>query len=184
MKTLKGERPSDLEGLPSVDLPLEAVIPAHYIPDEKQRIDMYRRLAEVEEEEELEPLREEMADRYGPLPDSVLHLLEIARLKLWALQAGVGEVVQENGRVVVKLLASARLSPRELDVFKGLYQPTLRQARQGKRGKLPRGTFSAQALSFAHRGQEANFVLEAVKELVGLLRQRAEDQSPEVVHTQ
>jgi len=129
VKTLKGERPSDLEGLPSLDLPVEAVIPAYYIPDDRQRIEVYRRLAEVETEAEAEALAAEMRDRYGTAPPAVEHLLEIAKLRLRAVPAGVAEVGPEDGLVVVRLVPSARLNEKEITLFRGLLQPSLRQAR-------------------------------------------------------
>jgi len=174
VKTLKGERPSDLEGLPALDLPVEAVIPAGYVPDERQRIDLYRRLADVTSEEEIEGMAEEMRDRYGPLPQAVQNLLRIARLKLRAVPAGVAEVGPENGRLVVRLANSMRLSEREASILRGMLQPTLRQARQGMRSKLPRAHVTETSLSFAPAGHDADFILRGVEQLIDLLAKRAE----------
>jgi len=176
VKTLQGKRPHDLEGLPSLDLPVQAVIPTSYVPDERQRIDLYRRLADVDTEEKVDEIAEELRDRYGPPPRSVEHLLQIAKLKLRAVSAGVSEVVPENGRLVVRLLPSAQLSRREVEQMRALFQPNLRQARQGARSRLPRANVTPQTLSFAHRGQKQEFVLHAVEELVNLLRDRAEEE--------
>ena len=174
VKTLKGERPSDLEGLPTLDLPVEAVIPASYVPDDRQRIELYRRLAEVEREEETEAIAAEMRDRYGAAPAAVERLLQIARLRLRAVAAGVAEVGPENGRLVVRLLPSARLSEREVGVFRGLLHPTLRQARQGYRSQLPRAVVQPQALSFAPGSQDQEPILKGVEHLINLLLQRAD----------
>jgi transcription-repair coupling factor (superfamily II helicase) len=174
VKTLKGERPGDLEGLPALDLPLEAVIPAHYVPDERQRIDLYRHLAELQSEEEIQGLSGEMRDRYGAPPEAVEHLLQIARLKLRAIPAGVAEVGPDNGRLVVKLAPSARLTQREVEVFRGMLQPTLRQARQGARSILPRANVTESALSFAPAGKDAEFILKGVEQLIELLVKRAQ----------
>ena len=174
VKTLKGERPSDLEGLPALDLPLEAVIPAHYVPDERQRIDLYRHLAELQSEEEIQGIADEMRDRYGEAPEPVQNLLRIAKLKLRAVTAGVAEAVMENGRLAVKLAPSARLTEREVDIFKGMLQPTLRQARQGARSILPRANATEFGLSFAPAGKDADFILRGVEQLVELLNKRAD----------
>ena len=174
VKTLRGERPGDLEGLPALDLPLEAVIPGYYVPDERQRIDLYRHLAELQSEEEIQALSDEMRDRYGAPPEAVEHLLQIARLKLRAIPAGVAEVGPDGGRLVVKLAASARLSAREVEVFRGMLQPTLRQARQGARSLLPRANVTETALSFAPAGKDAEFILKGVEQLIELLVKRAQ----------
>ncbi len=174
VKTLKGERPSDLEGLPALDLPVEAVIPASYVPDERQRIDLYRHLAELQNEEEIQGIAEEMRDRYGEPPAAVENLLRIAKLKLRAIPAGVAEVGPDNGRLVVRLAPSARLSARETEIFRGMLQPTLRQARQGARSILPRANVTENTLSFAPAGKEADFVLRGVEQLIELLVKRAE----------
>ncbi len=174
VKTLKGERPSDLEGLPALDLPVEAVIPASYVPDERQRIDLYRHLAELQSEEEIQGISEEIRDRYGPAPEAVENLLRIAKLKLRAVAAGVVEVGSDNARLVVKLAPSARLTAREVDIFRGMLQPTLRQARQGARSILPRANATEQGLSFAPAGKDVDFVLSGVEQLTELLVKRAE----------
>ncbi|HEY3398227.1 MAG TPA: transcription-repair coupling factor [Armatimonadota bacterium] len=173
VKTLKGERPGDLEGLPAIDLPVEAVIPGFYVPDERQRIDLYRHLAEISEIEAIEGLAAELRDRYGTLPPPVENLLRIAKLRLRAVAAGVAEVGPENGRIAVKLLPSARLTDREVDIFKGMLQPTLRQARQGARSKLPRASATPTALSFAPGDQGPEFLLEGVSQLIELLIKRS-----------
>ena len=85
---LKGEEKVER---PSVQLSLGIAlrIDESYISEENQRLRMYKRIAGVENEKALEDVRTEMEDRYGPLPVSVAHLLEAARLRVVCERIGV-----------------------------------------------------------------------------------------------
>ncbi len=183
VKILKGEKAPGVEGQPAVDLPVEAVIPAAYVPSENQRIALYRQLAAVGSDEEIDDLVAEMEDRYGQLPPAVANLVAIARLKLECSAAGVADVSAEGGRIIIRLSAEARLAARELQILRGLYQPTRLQARRGARSRIPQTTFGPQQITFAYRGQGSDFALTVVQELVGRLLDRVRQQ-PEVAVNQ
>lgn len=67
-----------------IDLPVSAFIPDTYVPDRRQKIDLYRRLTRIDKFDQVEELRSELADRFGKLPDAVKRLLSLAELKLEA----------------------------------------------------------------------------------------------------
>ncbi len=73
-----------------IDLPGVAYLPDEYIADRKQKIDVYRRLARIELFSEIDPLRAELVDRFGPLPQPVQRLFTLADIKLeatvWQIQ--------------------------------------------------------------------------------------------------
>ncbi|GAB6900805.1 transcription-repair coupling factor [Kineosporia succinea] len=75
-----------------IDLPVDAHLPTAYLPDERLRLEAYRKLAEVSSDEALDAVKAELVDRYGPLPDVVTNLLEVARLRILARQAGLSEI--------------------------------------------------------------------------------------------
>ncbi|GLY14637.1 transcription-repair coupling factor [Kineosporia rhizophila] len=75
-----------------IDLPVDAHLPTAYLPDERLRLEAYRKLAEVASDEALDAVKAELVDRYGPLPDVVTNLLEVARLRILARQAGLTEI--------------------------------------------------------------------------------------------
>ena len=83
--------PPKLEIDITIELPGEAYLPRHYVPDMRAKIDLYRRLARTYDEEGLAAIRAEMEDRFGPLPECVERLLELARLKsdmaMWQLNS-------------------------------------------------------------------------------------------------
>ncbi|HEY5456779.1 MAG TPA: transcription-repair coupling factor, partial [Acidothermaceae bacterium] len=97
---LVGEAVADFKGDHShelaevrIDLPVDAHIPHDYIDRERLRLAAYREMAEATSHEDLEAVRAELADRYGPLPEPVTNLLEVAALRVDLRPYGITEVV-------------------------------------------------------------------------------------------
>jgi transcription-repair coupling factor (superfamily II helicase) len=76
-----------------VELPIDAHIPHEYVREERLRLEAYRRMAEAQTDGDVDAVAEELLDRYGPLPVPVESLLEVARLRVHARQAGLAEIV-------------------------------------------------------------------------------------------
>jgi transcription-repair coupling factor (superfamily II helicase) len=91
VQEFKGEGEPELREV-RIELPVDAHLPHDYIPSERLRLEMYKRLAEVRADEDVDLLREELVDRYGEPPQPVAALLLVARFRARARQAGVGEV--------------------------------------------------------------------------------------------
>jgi transcription-repair coupling factor (superfamily II helicase) len=89
-----------------VDLPMDAHLPSDYVPDEAQKLELYRRLAKARSTGDLAAFRQELTDRYGPLPQPVQRLIEVAELRLAAEAAGVTSMSREEGWLVVRFGAS------------------------------------------------------------------------------
>ncbi len=85
-----------------VDLPVEAHLPDDFVPDEAQKLELYRRLARARTPGDLAAFRQEVTDRFGPLPGPVLRLVEVAELRLTAETAGVTSIAREEGQLVVR----------------------------------------------------------------------------------
>ncbi|THV24260.1 transcription-repair coupling factor [Glycomyces paridis] len=79
-----------------VELPLDANIPFDYIEVERLRLEMYRKVSEVHSDSELDEVREEMEDRYGPAPDQVQTLFHLARFRLLAREHGLTDVALQG----------------------------------------------------------------------------------------
>jgi transcription-repair coupling factor (superfamily II helicase) len=107
----KGDSPQEHAEV-KIDLPVDAHLPHEYVPGDRLRLEAYRKIAEVGSEDGLEAVRAELLDRYGPLPDVVENLLEVARFRLLARRAGLTEVTAQ-GNVIrfapVELPDSARV---------------------------------------------------------------------------
>jgi transcription-repair coupling factor (superfamily II helicase) len=87
----KGDAETDL-GEVRIELPVDAHLPHEYIQSERLRLEMYKRLAEVRADEDVDLLREEMVDRYGEPPVEVQSLLFVALFRARARRAGIKEV--------------------------------------------------------------------------------------------
>jgi len=85
-----------------VKLDIDAYIPAAYITDEKQRVDIYRRMAEALQEDDISDIASEMKDRFGPLPEEVVNLLEVAGLKVWARNQKISRIEVSDGKIIAE----------------------------------------------------------------------------------
>ncbi len=98
----------------ALDLPLPAYLPPEYIPEPEVRLQMYRRMAEVRTSREVQEIARELRDRFGEPPEPARALLELLRLRVLALRAGVREVRCEDHRIVLALAEGARPALGEL----------------------------------------------------------------------
>lgn len=96
---VKKEEQPDVE----IILHTEAYIPDAYIPDGYQKIQMYKRIKAMERVEDYVEIIDEMQDRFGDVPTETVRLLRIARMKVWALAAGVESIKEKQGVVSIHL---------------------------------------------------------------------------------
>ena len=116
------ERQEDFET--TIDMSIDAFIPERYIPNEIQKLDIYKRIAGIESNEEYEDMLEELMDRFGEPVKSVQNLLAIAKMKAIAHKAYVIEVKQRGDEIRILLHERARLNPAKI--------PELLQRHQGE----------------------------------------------------
>ncbi|HZB25064.1 MAG TPA: transcription-repair coupling factor [Vicinamibacterales bacterium] len=110
IKELKGEEVED-EIRANVNLRVDLRIDEIYIPDMNQRLTVYRRMAAVRSAADLDRLMDEVRDRYGSPPPSVLNLAEYASIRLLADVLRLESVDREGQLVVLKFRPDARLDP-------------------------------------------------------------------------
>jgi transcription-repair coupling factor (superfamily II helicase) len=99
---------------PEIRLPVVARLPEAYVSDVSQRLVLYKRLASSRDESELDGLRDEILDRYGPLPGEARSLIAVIRLKLLARRLGVVGVSIARGELVLQVAESASIDPQRL----------------------------------------------------------------------
>ena len=87
----------------TADLSVSANIPKSYVSSGEQRMDLYRRMAAIRSEEDSEDLLDEIVDRYGDPPRSVLNLIDIALLRAKAAQCSIEDIAQKNGTITFTL---------------------------------------------------------------------------------
>jgi transcription-repair coupling factor (superfamily II helicase) len=112
-----------------VDARVDAYVPAAYIAAEALKIDLHRRLALVESDDELRELRAATEDRYGPLPEPVEHLFAIQEAKVKLARLGADYFVFKGGRATVGPLelASGELRALRRDVETAVYTTAKRE---------------------------------------------------------
>jgi transcription-repair coupling factor (superfamily II helicase) len=79
-----------------VELPITAHLPIEYLPSERLRLDLYRRMADASASADLDAIVEELVDRFGELPEPAATLIDVARLRVRAKQLGLTEVVLQG----------------------------------------------------------------------------------------
>ena len=116
VREMKGEAAPEEAGT-QLNLGLNIRIPAEYIPEENQRLRMYKRVAGVETESQLSDVEAELQDRYGPAPSSVRNLLDYASLKLLCTRVGVNAIDRKRESVTFKFQQNAAIDPEQLARF-------------------------------------------------------------------
>ena len=97
---LKGEKVEEtLET--RISLPIEAYLPDAYVPDSRQKVSIYKKIAGVRDDAALKELREELRDRYGPIPEPAEMLLQIASVKQLSQNLGITAIVAGKEQVKV-----------------------------------------------------------------------------------
>ena len=118
--------PADIK----LDLPVAANLPEDYVTAESQRLEAYRRLAAVRSSQEVQDIRSEWEDRFGPIPPFAERLLEIAVLRAHCVRTGVTELVTTKGpgfggpELIVKL-GPVRLKVSQEVRFKRVFKDGL-----------------------------------------------------------
>ncbi len=88
---------------PRIELPLSAGIPEDYIAHLPTRLSVYQRLAKLTQRRELPEIREELRDRFGPVPEEVESLMKVAEIRAIAGAAGVESVIRTSDSIVISL---------------------------------------------------------------------------------
>src|SRR5438132_2614805 len=150
VREMKGE--AEPQPQAQLNLGLNIRIPPEYIPEENQRLRMYKRIAGVETERQLVDVESELKDRYGEPPLPVQQLLRDGALRLRAVQAGVTAIERKRDLVSVRFRQDAPVDPAKLARFVS--------SQRGARF-LPDGT-----LKFQAKGMGARELLEQLQHLL------------------
>ena len=98
----------------TIDLNIDAYIPDSYIKNEYQKLDIYKRIAAISNEEEMDDMMEELIDRFGDIPKKVQQLLHIAALKGLAHSAYVTAVEQKGADIRFTMYEKAKIDPQKI----------------------------------------------------------------------
>ncbi|MEZ5350480.1 MAG: transcription-repair coupling factor [Microthrixaceae bacterium] len=127
---LNGDRPPEAAPEVTVEIPGSAGIPTDYMSRDDLRLDTYRRLAAVTDPAEVDEIASELSDRFGPVPQPVVNLLAVARVRAACVQRGIGEVLVTKAPTISGGGLIAKMSPVRLA-----------QSKQMRLERLFRGSF-------------------------------------------
>ncbi|MCI8662603.1 MAG: transcription-repair coupling factor [Hungatella sp.] len=134
VQALKGKRTEEEDFQSVVDCDINAYIPAGYIKNEYQKLDIYKRISAIENEEEYMDMQDELIDRFGELPKTVENLLQIAYLKALAHQAYVTEVNINRQEIRMIMYPKARLRTAQMPELIAEYKGSLKMQTGEKTG--------------------------------------------------
>ena len=121
VEALKSGREPDLAAtlarVPEIKLHAPALLPEDYCPDVHERLILYKRLANARDGVELTQLREELADRFGKLPEAAKTLIESHRLRLMATDIGLAKVDADTDTILLQFDPEPKTSPAQILAF-------------------------------------------------------------------
>lgn len=124
VKHFKGESEEETYTT-TMDLNVDAYIPESYIPNEYQKLDIYKRIAAIENEEEMDDMMEELIDRFGDIPKKVQQLLTIASLKALAHSSYITSVEQKGETIKLVMYEHAKVNPVKIPELIQAYNGSL-----------------------------------------------------------
>ena len=153
VKEARGEAPAE-QFETSVDIRTDA-----YIANESQKLDMYKRIAGIETDEEAEEMLEELIDRFGEPPKSVQNLLTIARLKAVAHSVYIKEIVQREDLLKILMYEKAKIHAQRIPELVKAFAPSLKFAAD------PKGPYFTYRLG-ANSREKNREILEVLRQLL------------------
>lgn len=163
VKTLKGI-PTREDFVTTIELEVDAFIPPSYIVNEVQKLDIYKRIAGIENQSECDDMKEELLDRFGEVPVAVENLLRIAMLRVEAHRLYMTEIKGKNGEIVFTLKADADIRAENI--------PLVLQ-------EFEKMTFNYKMLCFTYRykksgmvERDARMLLEFTEKILSVMEQK------------
>lgn len=109
----------------AVDVSTDAFIPPSYIGNEFHKLDIYKRIASIQSQDDSDEMLEELIDRFGEPPKSVLNLLRVARIKSAAHNVYIKELNQTNDELKIVLYEKAKIDPSKIPDIISSYRSSL-----------------------------------------------------------
>jgi len=166
VRKMKGEEDKPAHANTVINLGISVRIDSDYIPEENQRLRMYKRIAGAQTQADLTDVRAELQDRYGTPPETVLNLLAAGEIRLHCEQLGIRDfkdavrdkeiVVGGAQRELWSARKTGRLTEKDLARVNRLIQKLLASASPGsEKGQLYGVTVLLTPVNRLHRGPEA-----------------------------
>jgi len=130
VKVLKGHKQAE-DFNTVIDLDVDAFIPPSYIVNEYQKLDIYKRIAAIETEEEYEDMQSELMDRFGEIPKSVDNLFRIALIRVKAHKLYMTEVKGRKDGITFTMHMGAKIQVENIPKLMSLYGDVLKFTTKG-----------------------------------------------------
>ncbi|MDA3845439.1 MAG: helicase-related protein, partial [Vallitaleaceae bacterium] len=126
------DKPIEEEATMSIDVNIDAYIPTNYIENEVRKIESYKKIATIRHQEDYDEMIDELLDRYGEPPKSVVNLLQIALIKGKAIEAHIIDIKQQGFTYVVAVKSDAPIDPNKIPKLEKAYGKRLKFVLKGK----------------------------------------------------
>ena len=160
VKNLKGGVQETPDFVTSIELDVDAFIPQSFIMNETQKLEIYKRIAGIESENEAQDMKEELMDRFGALPKSVMNLLRIALIRAKAHRVFISEIVGKNEKIVITMFPNAKIKPEMIPEFLNSYGDEMTFSAKG----IPTFTYRYQKTGLVEK--DADLLLQLVEDLL------------------
>ncbi|MGT2907593.1 transcription-repair coupling factor [Streptococcus dentiloxodontae] len=132
----QGKSNARRKGNAEINLQIDAYLPGDYIGDERQKIEIYKRIREIESYTDYEALQDELIDRFGEYPDQVAYLLEIGLVKAYMDIAFVEFVERKNNQLIIRFEKITQSLFLTQDYFEALSKTNLKARISEHQGKI------------------------------------------------
>ena len=133
VRSAKGEEEEGTEET-QADLEIDAFIPDGYIPSESQKLDLYKRIAAISNQDEFEDMKAELTDRFGKVPMQTDNLLRVALLRARARKVYVTEIVGKKDKLIFWMDTKAKIRTENLVLLLKAFHGNLRVLTQKRPG--------------------------------------------------
>lgn len=106
----------------SIELPIDAFIPASYVKNEMMKLELYKRISGICSNEDYEDMQEELIDRFGKLPVSVTNLLTVSLVKAKAHEACITSISFKQDAIIIEMVDGVNIDMEALNVFLEKYK--------------------------------------------------------------
>lgn len=132
----QGKTATDSRTITEIDLGIDAYVPTGYIEDERQKIEIYKRIRQLESQEAYEELEADLIDRFGDYPDEVANLLTVGLIKMNSDYALIEKVVKKEATIIIELSKEGTNIYTVEQLFKALASTTLKAEVKPDAGKM------------------------------------------------
>ena len=114
VKEIKGSTNELFEEEVLIDISVTAYINSRYIPNEEDRLDMYKKISVISQQADVMDVKDEFIDRFGEVPDEVSNLIEVAWIKALAVKAGFASVSENKDLIIFKFMKNFKIAPEKI----------------------------------------------------------------------